>query len=222
MRVKRLETAVGSMVGGDGAIYAIRRQLWKGIPDTAINDFLNPLQIVEAGWRAVYEPEAVCYEETAGGTGREWRRRVRIVSRSWRADVPGAAASSTRSVSACSPGASSRTRSCAGSPGVFADRRARRGRRFDGRARWRPGSFPTWRSLIGAVLVLLSVSHARTALGVISVFRDHQRGLAGGCPSRDVRPRVGRVDAAAGWPACRWRGPRFGSGRRCCSSWPRR
>lgn len=85
MRVKRLETAVGSMVGGDGAIYAIRRQLWQGIPDTAINDFLNPLQIVEAGWRAVYEPEAICYEETAGHTGREWRRRVRIVSRSWRA-----------------------------------------------------------------------------------------------------------------------------------------
>ncbi len=35
--------------------------------DNAINDFLNPLQIVAAGWRAVYEPEAVCYEETAGG-----------------------------------------------------------------------------------------------------------------------------------------------------------
>ena len=85
IRVKRLETSVGSMVGGDGAIYAIRRQLWQGIPDTAINDFLNPLQIVEAGWRAVYESEAVCYEETAGGARREWGRRVRIVSRSWRA-----------------------------------------------------------------------------------------------------------------------------------------
>lgn len=85
MRIKRLETAVGSMVGGDGAIYAIRRELWQRIPDAAINDFLNPLQIVEAGWRAVYEPEAICYEETAGGATREWRRRVRIVSRSWRA-----------------------------------------------------------------------------------------------------------------------------------------
>jgi hypothetical protein len=27
MYVKRLETAIGSMVGGDGAIYAIRRAL---------------------------------------------------------------------------------------------------------------------------------------------------------------------------------------------------
>ena len=83
--IKRLETAVGSMVGGDGAIYAIRRQLWRSLPDDAINDFLNPLQIVEAGWRGVYEPDAICYEEPAGGAGREYRRRVRIVSRSWRA-----------------------------------------------------------------------------------------------------------------------------------------
>ena len=83
--IKRLETAVGSMVGGDGAIYAIRRSLWQTLPEDAINDFLNPLQIVAAGWRAVYEPEAICYEETAGTAVREYRRRVRIVSRSWRA-----------------------------------------------------------------------------------------------------------------------------------------
>jgi cellulose synthase/poly-beta-1,6-N-acetylglucosamine synthase-like glycosyltransferase len=85
IRIKRLETAAGSMVGGDGAIYAIRRALWRELPVDAINDFLNPLQIVTAGWRAVYEPEAICYEETAGGMAVEYRRRVRIVSRSWRA-----------------------------------------------------------------------------------------------------------------------------------------
>ena len=47
IKIKRLETAVGSMVGGDGAIYAIRRGLWRALPENAINDFLNPLQIVE-------------------------------------------------------------------------------------------------------------------------------------------------------------------------------
>jgi cellulose synthase/poly-beta-1,6-N-acetylglucosamine synthase-like glycosyltransferase len=85
IQMKRRETALGSMVGGDGAIYAIRKRLWSELPETAINDFLNPLQIVAAGWRCVYEPAAICYEETAAGTGREYRRRVRIVSRSWRA-----------------------------------------------------------------------------------------------------------------------------------------
>jgi cellulose synthase/poly-beta-1,6-N-acetylglucosamine synthase-like glycosyltransferase len=83
--LKRLESEIGSMVGGDGAIYAIRAPLWRTLPETAINDFLNPLQIVAAGWRNVYEPDAVCFEETAGEFRREYRRRVRIVSRSWRA-----------------------------------------------------------------------------------------------------------------------------------------
>ena len=85
IKVKRLETAVGSMVGGDGAIYAIRKRLWQRLPDNAINDFLNPLQIASLGWRTVYEPAAVCFEETAGKVGTEYRRRIRIVSRSWRA-----------------------------------------------------------------------------------------------------------------------------------------
>jgi cellulose synthase/poly-beta-1,6-N-acetylglucosamine synthase-like glycosyltransferase len=92
IRIKRWESALGSVVGGDGAIYAIRRNLWQPLPDTAISDFLNPLQIVSNGWRAVYEPEAVCFEETAGQLGGEFRRRLRIVSRSWRAvfQAPGA------------------------------------------------------------------------------------------------------------------------------------
>ncbi|NOT28704.1 MAG: glycosyltransferase family 2 protein [Acidobacteria bacterium] len=85
MQIKRLETSIGSMVGGDGAIYAIRTALWRTLPDNAINDFLNPLQIVAAGWRATYEPMAICSEETAGDTRVEYKRRVRIVSRSWRA-----------------------------------------------------------------------------------------------------------------------------------------
>ncbi len=85
LQLKQLETAVGSSVGGDGAIYAIRRTLWQTLPEDGINDFLNPLQIVAAGWRGVYEPEAVALEEAAGETKKEYRRRVRIVSRSWRA-----------------------------------------------------------------------------------------------------------------------------------------
>jgi cellulose synthase/poly-beta-1,6-N-acetylglucosamine synthase-like glycosyltransferase len=85
IRLKRLESALGSMVGGDGAIYAIRRSLWTSLPPNAINDFLNPLQIVNAGYRAVYDGDAVCYEEPADDMRREVNRRVRIVSRSWKA-----------------------------------------------------------------------------------------------------------------------------------------
>jgi hypothetical protein len=49
---------------------------------TDINDFLNPLQIIARGYRGVFEPAAICYEEAAEQFSQEFRRKVRIISRS--------------------------------------------------------------------------------------------------------------------------------------------
>ncbi len=84
INVKKLESQLGSMVGADGAIYAIRKELYEPLQATDINDFVNPLQIIAKGFRGIYEPEAVCYEETASSFRGEFRRRVRIIGRSWR------------------------------------------------------------------------------------------------------------------------------------------
>lgn len=81
--IKTMETRLHSVVGGDGAIYAIRRELYQPLRPEDINDFVNPLQIVAAGYRGVYDPAAVCEEETAGTFAREFRRKVRIVNRSF-------------------------------------------------------------------------------------------------------------------------------------------
>lgn len=83
--IKRLESALGSVVGGDGAIYAIRRSLYVPMRADALSDFVNPLQIVQAGHRCVYEPEARSYERAADNFAKEFRRKVRIVNRAWRA-----------------------------------------------------------------------------------------------------------------------------------------
>ena len=83
--VKALENRSGSVVGGDGAIYAVRRALYRPMAADALSDFVNPLQVVKAGFRCVYEPRALSYEEAAGDFGREYRRKVRIVNRAWRA-----------------------------------------------------------------------------------------------------------------------------------------
>jgi len=80
--LKKKESIFYSVVGGDGAIYAIRRELYTPLLPTDINDFLNPLQIVQRGYVGVFEPGAVSYEEAAGSFAREFRRRVRIISRS--------------------------------------------------------------------------------------------------------------------------------------------
>jgi cellulose synthase/poly-beta-1,6-N-acetylglucosamine synthase-like glycosyltransferase len=80
--LKKKESTFGSVVGGDGAIYAIRRELYSPLLPTDINDFLNPLQIISRGYAGVFEPAAVCYEEAAENFGQEYRRKVRIISRS--------------------------------------------------------------------------------------------------------------------------------------------
>jgi cellulose synthase/poly-beta-1,6-N-acetylglucosamine synthase-like glycosyltransferase len=81
--LKKGESRVHSIVGGDGAIYAIRRELYEKLRQTDINDFVNPLQIIAKGFRGVYEPEAICEEETSGSFESEIGRKIRIVNRSF-------------------------------------------------------------------------------------------------------------------------------------------
>ena len=83
--IKELESAWGSVVGGDGAIYAVRSDLYEPMAADALSDFINPLQVVRAGHRCVYDRSAVAFEETAEEFGKEFRRKVRIVNRAWRA-----------------------------------------------------------------------------------------------------------------------------------------
>jgi cellulose synthase/poly-beta-1,6-N-acetylglucosamine synthase-like glycosyltransferase len=80
--LKAKESIWGSVVGGDGAIYAIRRELYTPLLPTDINDFLNPLQIIVQGYRGIYEPAAVCFEDAGESFEKEFQRKVRIISRS--------------------------------------------------------------------------------------------------------------------------------------------
>jgi len=85
LAIKELESAWGSVVGGDGAIYAIRRALYWPLREDDINDFVNPMQIIAAGYRGVFNPRARCFEESADSFAKEFGRKRRIVNRSWRA-----------------------------------------------------------------------------------------------------------------------------------------
>jgi len=81
--IKRMESDLHSVVGGDGAIYAIRKDLYEPLWETDINDLVNPLQIILKGYRGIYEPAAISYEEAAGTYEKEFRRKIRIVNRSF-------------------------------------------------------------------------------------------------------------------------------------------
>lgn len=82
--LKEAESKLHSVVGGDGAIYAIRKILFRTLDRQDINDFVNPLQIIAQGYRGVFDKEAFCLEETAGEFDKEGRRKQRIVNRSFR------------------------------------------------------------------------------------------------------------------------------------------
>ena len=83
--IKKQESRIDSVVGGDGAIYATRKSLFQPLRVDDINDFVNPLQIIAKGHKGVYEPEAICFEHAAGSFHGEFQRKIRIVNRSIRA-----------------------------------------------------------------------------------------------------------------------------------------
>jgi cellulose synthase/poly-beta-1,6-N-acetylglucosamine synthase-like glycosyltransferase len=84
LALKKMETNAGSLVGGDGAIYAVRKNLFRPLQPTDLSDFVNPMQVTLQGYRNVYEPAAISYENGTDTFAQEFRRKVRIVSRAWR------------------------------------------------------------------------------------------------------------------------------------------
>jgi cellulose synthase/poly-beta-1,6-N-acetylglucosamine synthase-like glycosyltransferase len=79
--LRRLETEVGSMLGATGAIYALRRSLWRPLPPgTILDDVLAPMRAVLAGSRVVFAPEARAFDYTSKDADAETRRKIRTLA----------------------------------------------------------------------------------------------------------------------------------------------
>ena len=81
--IKEGESGLYSIVGADGAIYALRKELFEPLRPEYINDLLHPIQVVLRGKRAISEPSAVVVEAGEDGGGSELRRQTRIMAQSW-------------------------------------------------------------------------------------------------------------------------------------------
>jgi biofilm PGA synthesis N-glycosyltransferase PgaC len=81
-RIKEWEAAVGSAVGADGSLYAVKRGLYKKVPEGRLimDDFFVSLQVVAAGYRLAYAPAAVAYEEALDDGRAEFKRKARIMA----------------------------------------------------------------------------------------------------------------------------------------------
>jgi cellulose synthase/poly-beta-1,6-N-acetylglucosamine synthase-like glycosyltransferase len=79
--LKRCDSAISSVMGAAGELFAIRRRLFEPPPSNAlIDDFVMSLRLVEKGWRVVYESGAIVTEEPSPTLAGEWRRRSRIAA----------------------------------------------------------------------------------------------------------------------------------------------
>lgn len=80
--LKKLESKVSYVVGAVGSIHAVRRELFEPLPSDVLEDLVGPLKLVLKGYKVVYEPQAVNWENTAPDQIGELHRRVRIVTQS--------------------------------------------------------------------------------------------------------------------------------------------
>ncbi len=79
--IRKSESRGGSAIGATGAIYAIRRALWRALPaNTILDDVYTPMAIALAGHRVVFEEKARAHDISAGSARREFARKVRTLT----------------------------------------------------------------------------------------------------------------------------------------------
>jgi cellulose synthase/poly-beta-1,6-N-acetylglucosamine synthase-like glycosyltransferase len=75
------ESLVDSCIGCTGAVYAIRRGLWRPLPpDTLLDDVVVPMRIVLAGYRVLHEPSAKAFDPQPLEPEREKLRKRRTLA----------------------------------------------------------------------------------------------------------------------------------------------
>jgi cellulose synthase/poly-beta-1,6-N-acetylglucosamine synthase-like glycosyltransferase len=82
-RLKILESSGGSAISAAGAIYGIRRKLFKPVIEGVTDDFYTSTGVIVQGSRLVYAPDAVAFESVESSKGEEFDRKVRVITRGW-------------------------------------------------------------------------------------------------------------------------------------------
>jgi len=83
LAVRAAESALGSVTGGNGSIYAVRREDYVEVDPRFGHDLAFPYLMVQRGRRAVYEPEAIAFEKPSRDIEDEYARKVRMFEHCW-------------------------------------------------------------------------------------------------------------------------------------------
>jgi cellulose synthase/poly-beta-1,6-N-acetylglucosamine synthase-like glycosyltransferase len=76
--VKREESKLGSVMGADGSLFAMRRSLHQPPPDHLIDDMYVSLHVLCSGYRVVQASDVKAYEDSVSVAAEEFNRKVRI------------------------------------------------------------------------------------------------------------------------------------------------
>lgn len=82
--IKSMQTRIRTISGCCGCIYSVRKAAYVPLPGDIISDLVEPLMVIQRGYRVVFEPEAVAYEETTEKSHEEFRMRIRVITRAMR------------------------------------------------------------------------------------------------------------------------------------------
>jgi cellulose synthase/poly-beta-1,6-N-acetylglucosamine synthase-like glycosyltransferase len=83
MMLRGLESRLRSVTGGNGAIYATRRESYIVVDPIMGHDLSFPFNLVKRGWRCVYVPEAGATEKMVPTIEGEFARKRRMMSHGW-------------------------------------------------------------------------------------------------------------------------------------------
>lgn len=79
--IRRCESLWRGVPGATGACYAIRKSLFRPIPEqTILDDVVIPMQAVTSGYRCVFEPTAQVFDEPSQSSGQESVRKRRTIA----------------------------------------------------------------------------------------------------------------------------------------------
>jgi cellulose synthase/poly-beta-1,6-N-acetylglucosamine synthase-like glycosyltransferase len=79
--IRRSESRVWSTLGATGAIYALRRSVWRPLPATTLlDDVLAPMRAVLGGYRVVFDERAIAFDGASKDAAAEARRKTRTLA----------------------------------------------------------------------------------------------------------------------------------------------
>jgi cellulose synthase/poly-beta-1,6-N-acetylglucosamine synthase-like glycosyltransferase len=81
--IRGAESRLGSVTGGNGSIYAVRREDYVEVDPRFGHDLSFPYLMVQRDRRAVYEPDALAFEKPTPSNEEEFRRKVRMFEHCW-------------------------------------------------------------------------------------------------------------------------------------------